>query len=309
MGARVVNRMMVALKGSGSTAGHWLLAAGRPVALPLTLLALYAAGVWCLWQFAASRSACPTAAEADARRCPWLAAADVAAINEAARLPAGATMFERDVCRRVAEAYAGNPWVEQVVSVQRRFPDRFEIALAIRQPVACVGRGGRYYLVDRYGCRLPTPETPRPAAGYPLIDGIATPPPAPGEVWSDECLADALRLGGVLSSLFEAHAPRMRLASIEARRQARRYAGENRPDLRAWTTSGVEIDWGSYNESSTYFFPSAGEKREALERQLVKLPDPAAVGLISVRYRPAYVRPRSGGGAVMVDSTTLGMAP
>jgi hypothetical protein len=268
--------------------------AGRLAALPAAALAIYLAGAWCLWQYAARRATPPAAPEVDARQCPWLSPADVAGINSGVELAGRATLFDRGICRRVAAAYRGNPWVERVVSVRRRFPGRLEVELAIRKPAAYVNRAGRYYTVDRGGCRLPISPAGRPEARWPVIEGVVSAPPAAGETWNDECLADGLRLVEVLTEVLDGHGAGMRLVSVEALKPPRG-AYDQRPQLTARTASGLMIDWGSFNESRTYALPSAAEKRAELERQIRLLPDPYAVSCISVRFRLGFVKLRPEG--------------
>jgi hypothetical protein len=307
MGAKnvLISRLRPVLRSGLAFGGAWALKAGRPAALPLAVLAIYAAGSWCLWQYAAHRAVPPAAAETDARGCPWLAPADVAYINICIQFPADSSLLQRDICRRVAVAYQANPWVERVVAVRRRFPDKFEVDLVIRRPVAYVDRSGTYYLVDAAGYRLPVNPVNRPGAEYPVIEGILASPPAPGEAWNDPCLADSLRLVETLAGVLDGRGAGLRLAGLEANRPLRG-AYDQRPQMIAWTASGMKIDWGSFNESRTYAFPSAAEKRAELERQLNALPDPSAVGCISVRFRSPFVRPRADQPGSMAESGVIG---
>jgi hypothetical protein len=271
----------------------------RAVALPVAALAIYCAAAWGLWQYAAGHAARPI----DARQCPWLTPADVAAINSGVDTASRSSLFERDICAQVARSYQGNPWVEQVVAVRRRFPDRVEVELAIRRPFASVHRGGLYYLVDHSGCRLPVVAAFRPDSRYPVIAGVGSVPPAAGEIWGDECLNDALRLAELLNEVLAGRGAAARLTLIDVKKPAR--AHDLRPQMIAQTAGGTEIDWGSFNETRTYTLPSVSDKRAELERQLRLIPDLAAVSCIRVRFRDGVIVPRQ----EPIAAGLIGMAP
>ena len=292
------------LRQSGAAGLEWIGRSGRAAALPVIALAIYLAGTWCLWQDAARRAPPPAVPEVDARQCPWLSPADVAGINGGVQLAGKSTLFDRGVCRRVAAAYRGNPWVEKVVAVRRRFPGRLEVELAIRRPAAYVNRAGRYYTVDRTGSRLPISPAARPEARYPVIEGVISTAPPAGETWNDECLADALRLIELLDEVLDGRGSGLRLVSVEAVKPPRG-SYDQRPQMTARTASGLTIDWGSFNESKSYALPSAAEKRDELERQIKLLPDPATVSCISVRFRHGFVKVRPDGQA---EPGALGLA-
>jgi len=297
MGAK--SRVPEHLRRLGAAALDGALRVLKPAALPGAVLAIYCAGTWCLWDYAARHAGRPGAPEVDSRGCPWLSSADLAVINAGVDLAGQSSLFDRQVCRQVAHAYRGSPWVEQVVAVRRHFPDRVDVELAIRRPAAYVHRGGLYYLVDRSGCRLPVSPVVRPEATYPVVEGAIAAPPAAGETWNDECLDDSLRLAELLNEVLAGRGPGARLALVRAAKPARGY--DTRPQMLAQTASGLEIDWGSFNESRTYAFPSVSDKRAELERQLRLIPDLSAISCIRVRYR--------GGGVIRRPELTAEAGP
>lgn len=293
-----------AARAAAAAAGRALGAAARRLALPLAVLTVYSGGVWCLWQYAASRARPPAAPLADARQCRWLTPRDLTEINGAARFVGASTLYDRDVCRRLAEAYAANPWVERVSAVRRRFPDRIEVEMEIRRPVACVRRPAGLIPVDRSACRLPGDAASAGAAELPVIGGVWSAAPAPGRTWRDDSLADALRLIELLNAALAGHGPSMRLAAVEVRPSNSAY--DRRPQLAARTAGGLLIEWGGYSESATFLFPSAAEKRADLLRLLDEAPDLGAVGCISVRTRGGAVYPRRGRPATLPGLADLG---
>jgi len=64
------------------------------------------------------------------------------------------SIFTRDLPERVADAYAASPWVRNVVSVSKEFPNRLSIQLEIREPYALVKVRENHYCVDREGFLL-----------------------------------------------------------------------------------------------------------------------------------------------------------
>jgi len=280
-----------ALGRGASATGRGLKWCARRAAVPLLAAAIYVAGVWCLWQYAAREAVRPTDPQIDAAECSWLEPRDVAEINSAVRFGGRATLYDRDICDRVAARYAENAWVEEVVAVRRQFPDRVVVELAIREPFAYVRRGGRYYLVDRRGCRLPMKPVRRPERGRPVIRGIRAPLSRPGEPWEGRPLADSLRLAGALAAVLEGRGAGLRLSSVEVIEEKGSF--DSLPQMVARTASGLVIDWGSYNQSRTYLYPSAEEKCREIEKVLDRVGDPAAIEAIMVRYKGHSLRMRA----------------
>jgi hypothetical protein len=132
-----------------------------------------------------------------------------------------------------------------------------------------------------------------------VIEGAIAAPPTAGDTWNDECVNDSLRLAELLDEALAGRGAGTRLALIRAAKPARGY--DTRPQLVAQTAAGLEIDWGSFNESRTYAFPSASDKRAELERQLRLIPDLSLVSCIRVRYR--------GGGVTLRPELTAAAGP
>ena len=64
-------------------------------------------------------------------------------------------IFEKDLTKKVARAYESNPLVSKVYCIERVLPDRINVKLALRKPIAIVKRKGKEYLVDKDCVRLP----------------------------------------------------------------------------------------------------------------------------------------------------------
>jgi hypothetical protein len=102
-------------------------------------------------------------------------------------LPASLNALDRGVATVIAQAYARDPWVEEVRSVRILRPNRVEVSLACRMPVAFVVVDQTYYWVDRTGVRVPGefPDRMPSEAGLLLIYGTSGPVPEPGQSWPD----------------------------------------------------------------------------------------------------------------------------
>jgi hypothetical protein len=274
------------------TVGGGLAVALRFAGVPVMGLLIYVGAVWCLWQYSARGAVRPGDPRTDAASCPWLAPRDVAEINSAVRFGRRASIYDRDICGKVARRYAANPWVDEVVSVRRRFPNSVEVDLAVRRPFAYVNRRGRYHLVDSSGCRLPVRSSAKADGDYPVIEGVRTPLPGAGEYWTGRPLSDALRLALLLNGVLEGRGPGMRLTRV--RIDEERGSIDSLPQMVARTESGMVIDWGSYSESSTALFPSVVEKRRELEKALDAVEETGAIESIMVRYKAPSVRHRRG---------------
>jgi hypothetical protein len=98
--------------------------------------------------------------------------------------------MEPGICERIARAYQENPWVEEVTSVRKIYPNHIAVDMTLRRPVAGVRFAGRYYLVDASGRRLT-----RGLLGWPqgvdalpviLVNENVLPPL--GEVWQSRAV-------------------------------------------------------------------------------------------------------------------------
>lgn len=97
----------------------------------------------------------------------------------------------------VWEALERSPRVRRVVAIRRRLPDRFEVLLDVRRPVAAVrlpGTSPRYVEIDEEGRALGAPQPVRPVrAGAPLriVTGVAAPGAVPGESFGPDVVEAA----------------------------------------------------------------------------------------------------------------------
>lgn len=100
------------------------------------------------------------------------------------------------LCRRISQSLEAEPWVQDVVRI-RRLPNRsVVIRCRYRDPFAMVQIQDGFVLVDESGVRLPGVYNYHPS--YMLIQGVESPPPAPGEMWDIGPVRSGLDLIGLL---------------------------------------------------------------------------------------------------------------
>jgi hypothetical protein len=271
------------MAGGAGRGAAWL---GRLLGVPVMAVLIYVAGSWCLWQYAARGAVRPSNPQTDAAGCPWLQPRDVVEINSAVSFGRRASMYDRGICSKVAARYDGNPWIERVVAVRRRFPNTIVVDLAVRRPFASVRSAGRFHVVDANACRLPVRSAGAGAAEvqYPVIEGIRVQAPVTGGNWQGRPIKDALRLAILLQEVLKGRGAGMRLASVEVVEE--KGSLDDLPQMVARTASGALIDWGSYSHNSSVLIPSVQEKRKELERVLAEdVADPATLKSVIVRYK------------------------
>ena len=95
--------------------------------------------------------------------------------------------LDRGVAATLAAAFERHPWVERVRSLKVAYPNRVQVELSIRRPVAAVRVDEDYIWVDREGIRLPGVLSRRSleAGGLVYVEGAMRPVPEVGRPWSD----------------------------------------------------------------------------------------------------------------------------
>ncbi len=216
--------------------------------------------------------------------------------------------LSRDLPARLADAYRASPWVKDVKSIRREFPDQVIVELEIRRPFAAVRIGqpdaaahtdhaARHFIVDRDGLRLPLPSTNKPPAQLPLITitapRLAAPPP--GRPFAQRAVADAVqviaRARELMSQIPEPDALDVHGAEIGDLIPLGRDRRHRLTVLcRAWDGRRTRIIWGAHfrkGEIVPYPLRSAAEKLEALKKQLAAVAQSGRVA----RYIDVSVSP------------------
>ena len=108
-----------------------------------------------------------------------------------------ATGFEPEACAKIGRALETDPWIRRVNRVRRTHDLRIAVSCTYRLPAALVQIDSSFYLVDDERVRLPG------VYGYqeslPLIQGVASEPPPPGEAWGGADLAAGMALGRLIT--------------------------------------------------------------------------------------------------------------
>lgn len=212
-----------------------------------------------------------------------------------ARVPAGKSVFDRDLARTVAHELGRSPWIRQVNSVQRGFPNSLSVALTFRKPAGVVSMGGRLYMVDQEGRWLPDDLFGAPGewqgARLPaVVDRLLRTRPSPGQAWDGPRLAVGARLSEFLRE--RGILRRLDLATIDVTGVGRKQD----PDIVLTTAQGAQIKWG---KSSTYALvgglePAAfpvpdGEKVAMLLSKLHDYPGLAGITYVDLRFHGQVV--------------------
>lgn len=150
-------------------------------------------------------------------------------------------------------AYLESVWVKRVSRMRRSFPNRIDLELHLRLPVAQVLSSQRYWLVDMDGILLPVEGSPKPFANLPEIVGVTArvvgPRPASGEIWNDEGVMGGM---GILrafwgSPLAEALPVDRIVVNTGVYQAGDRSEKEIRRRFEVVTASGAVVRWGTFN--------------------------------------------------------------
>jgi hypothetical protein len=109
------------------------------------------------------------------------------------------SVFTPHLTDQVAAALARSPWIRQVRSVSREFPNRLLVDMEIREPYALIRLGERYYCVDSDGVVLdPTVylltsdrlSVLSPAVAVPIAVGV----PRAGKLWDEVAVREGISM-------------------------------------------------------------------------------------------------------------------
>ena len=157
------------------------------------------------------------------------------------------SLFDRDLARRVAQGYNASPWVRNVVTVSKVFPNRLSIEIELREPhavIRCV-RDGRHYCVDRDGVVLDPGiyrlTRKRLAPILPLLVAHDTQTaPASGRRWADLTVQEGIKMLRLYRRQFEGQ---MVVKEIEIK-QVTLNDGTHLADAWLVLDTGTRIFWG-----------------------------------------------------------------
>jgi hypothetical protein len=143
----------------------------------------------------------------------WVPHDLVGQVFERADLPREMSVLDADLTRNLAQAFRMHPWVEEVVSVQAKFPAAVTVQLAYRTPVAMVQVRQGLYPIDRQGVLLPPHDFSLAATRqFVFVSGVNSTPQGPaGTEWGDPVVVGAANLAEYLLPVWK----KFRLTAIE----------------------------------------------------------------------------------------------
>lgn len=163
----------------------------------------------------------------------------------------GVSLLKPGLLDEVRAVYAASPWVEDVCSLQRVYPNRINIEFIPRFVAAQLKHNGYYWLVAEDGVLLPADGVKKMYDGIPLITGDIDHRPENGQIWHSDGVGGALKsLTALLKSDFgrELGITRIQVQSpgfIDKLKQP----GRSRPRLVIETSKNISVLWGTCSEN------------------------------------------------------------
>ncbi len=181
---------------------------------------------------------------------------------------ANLSVLDPELPRKLAEAFAKHPWIEQVVSVRNVFPATVTVELKYRHPVALIQVAQGFYAVDPQGVLLPPTDFRGDAAErYLPVSGIVSQPRgSAGRTWGDPAVVGAARLAEFLGVRWQT----LGLAEIIAPTVTDAAADSEDLIFELRTVGGSKILWGRIPGSTHPGELSANQKLGRLEKYLAE---------------------------------------
>ena len=197
----------------------------------------------------------------------WLSGDDMVGLMKKVKVVEGRSLFDPKVAADLAKSFSKDPWISGVSYVRRRFPSFLDCEIAVRKPFAAVSVGKKLFVVDRAGCRLPVPVSDTPPLGLPIIVGVRSFPPAPGEAWTDSAVAAGLLvLGKTVDLATVTGNSGLRIVGAEVGSR------KGLPTVVLHTAIGTSIEWGVVYRPGCepYGVPLPEERVEAVRKVVAK---------------------------------------
>jgi len=193
------------------------------------------------------------------------------------------SLLDPDGLREMKKRYEASPWVRTVHRIERKGLKKVKVRAELRRPVAVVSDDqGHWYIVDRYGVRLPGTYTAPPVRFGTVyrVNGFTGTPPASGERWSARPVRAAASLAYrlVTSDLRD----RLDIAGIEVRGSHRDWE-QGRGQLVFRTRRDVRVIWGGSGDQRSPWEPDADQKLKNL--RLILRGSPNLRGLDQVKLQ------------------------
>jgi len=215
------------------------------------------------------------------------------AVREFQRLGAqavGRSLLDPMLLRDLREKYRRSPWVREICTMRRVFPNQLCVEFIPREPAAQILKNGYYWMVDSGGVLLPMEGVREARAGLAVIRGELDNRPQDGQGCNDGgvqgalAALEAIRSPAVATSLPVTEVVISKPEYLDRLSQPNR----SRPRLEIMTSSGLTILWGTAGDD----FPGElkdGEKVALLRQLLAENRVDAARQQLDVRTRVAGI--------------------
>lgn len=156
----------------------------------------------------------------------------------------GRGLFDKGLPQEVARRLEKIPWVREVSSVRREFPDKLRVRLEMRQAVAVLKKEEVFYLLDEEGMVLPEAHFswPQDQGKTPYIESkrlrVVT---GGGQRLGDKGILAGIELVSFLKKNQVHKLMDLRSVDVTGVGWGRSH-GES--DIVLWTNSGVAVKWG-----------------------------------------------------------------
>lgn len=219
----------------------------------------------------------------------WLIGTELEpAVRDSVKLAGNSGIFDKTTVSRICRQYQSNPWVAEVNTIQKRFPNEIIVKLEIRKPVVAIElkrtqNRSYYYLVDNQSVRLPGEYkvVPTLSMTLPVVVGVTTAPPPAGIKWADQGLNDAIALAVTLDE-HQVYS-RLDVSQIDvANSGGRRNPKES--EITIWTKDRVAVQWGRSPTTSKFGEISVAEKIKNLNYVLDIAPQLKGIKYVKIQF-------------------------
>jgi len=223
-------------------------------------------------------------------RAPWIGVAELDQIRrESGLLGKRYSFFAPRLTEVFEEGYGRSPWVRRVIGARRVYPNRVDVRLEIREPIAGVRQGGDdIHLVDGAGVRLPGPwkEPPVPVR---LLTGVAERPGPAGRIWSE-----AVRHGASVAEDLRTLRPEVAAAAGILEVDVSNVGGRidpRRPEIVLRAASGARVEWGRSRLSPRAALdPEPARKLQRLAQVLRAYPRLRGLRSVKLPFHEIYLQ-------------------
>lgn len=206
----------------------------------------------------------------------------------------GVNVSREEAFTSVKERFVQNPWVEDILSIECRFPNSLFIRAKLRKPFCLAKQEGRIFLMDGKGVRLPGEysQSPHEFKDFLLIlTGISSEPPEPGKPWNDPAILDGISVVKELfSSLKKREIEESGIVSIDLS-NLRGCIDPRLSEIVLLSKGRTKIGWGRSARSRRFGELSVEEKVRNLREVLYRIPGLEGLALVEVRFPNPIIVP------------------